>query len=97
MSDAGDGRDSIYTEPQSGGLIDKYWIMYNVITPLIFIFIAVGLFHVITHSRPYIEDVSSCFPYNLPRWVQISIPLLIVFLILCCVILYLKIRKFGVK
>ena len=42
---------------------------------------------------PYIEDVSSCFPYNLPTWVTFAIPIAIFGIIVCLFVLLCRLVK----
>lgn len=70
-------------EPQAGGLIDKYWILNVIIIPLVVLGILIGSTYLILNAFdcPYVEDVSSCFPYNMPEWFALvpvlGIPLLL--------------------
>ena len=62
-------------EPQPGGLIDGHWILDWIIVLLVMIGIVIGGIWLIgkAFSCPYVEDVSSCFPYNMPPWFPIVI------------------------
>lgn len=74
-------------EAQYGGLIDKYFFLNWILIPCIIIFVII-LSIKLLFNCPYVEDVSSCFPYNMPSWfpwiclfLLIIIPIIIIFLI----------------
>ena len=59
---------------------------------VIFFITFVGSLILIQKSCPYIEDVSSCFPYNLPNWAKI----LPFFLIpICLIVLFYMFYSLG--
>lgn len=60
-------------EPQTGGLIDRYWILNWIIVPTVIILLMVLVLKLF--SCPYVNVVDSCFPYNLPNWVKIALPI----------------------
>jgi hypothetical protein len=79
---------SYQDEAQSGGLIDRYWIFLHwIVIPLISIASLFGIIYLIGHSCPYIEDVSSCFPYNLPNWAMIVLPLGLIIILIVVLLL----------
>lgn len=80
-------------EPQSGGLIDRYWIFEWIILPIVIILTLVIILFGISHvlNCPYIEDVYSCFPYNLPNWVKLAIPLTNLLVIISLIIIVKRI------
>ena len=84
-------------EARYGGLIDKYWILDYIIIPIVFIVLVVGIIYIIGLSLkcPYTEDVSSCFPYNLPNWIKLSIPLIIIIVLGILIFLVLKFKEKG--
>lgn len=73
----------IMDEAQDRGLIDRYWILNYIIIPTILIGIVIGI--------TYIEDVSSYFPYNMPKWFAwiliIGLPI--------CIIILLRLKSFS--
>lgn len=79
-------------EAQSGGLIDKYWIFNVIVMPLLIALLLIGIIHFIGTSCPFKEDVSGCFPYNLPAWAKIVVPFA---LIIIPIILLILVHKFG--
>ena len=83
-------------EIRSGGLIDIYWIFKVIVMPLILIVTLIVIIYLIGlfYSCPYIEDVNSCFPYNLPNWVKLIMP---VICILVAIILGIVIKLTSVK
>lgn len=83
-------------EAQYGGLIDNYWIFYNLIYPIFIILLMVLMIILIFNSLlpcPYTEDVSSCFPYNLPNWVKILLPFGLIMIPIIAIILMLRMEK----
>lgn len=78
-------------DARTGGLIDKYWIFEVIVVPFIIISSIILLIYLIglTLNCPYTEDVSSCFPYNLPNWMKLSLPL---FLIIIPIIIFIIIK-----
>lgn len=78
-------------EARHGGLIDKYWFLEIIIVPLLLLCVIIGIIYIIiiNFNCPYTEDVSSCFPYNLPNWAKLSLPL---FVIIIPVIIFLIIK-----
>jgi len=82
---------SYQDEPQAGGLLDGHWLVTRIIVPLFLIGLLVGIIYWIGYSCPYTEDVSSCFPYNLPDWVKIVLPLALIIIPIMILILIFKI------
>ena len=80
-------------EARSGRLIDGYWIFHWIVFPLIFVGLIIGIIYFIGlyFDCPYVEDVSSCFPYNLPTWLKIISP---VILIIIYIIILIIIHKY---
>ena len=86
----------ITDEPQAGGLIDRYWILSWIIMPIFLLGLLVGCFYVISlfFRCPYIEDVSSCFPYNLPTWLKLMSPIVLIISIFGLLYVVKKIREY---
>jgi len=84
----------MFEEPQSG-LIDIHWFISYIIIPLVLIGTIVGIFYGIgtLFKCPYIEDVSSCFPYNLPDWVKLIMPLICISFAIALVVIIRKIER----
>lgn len=66
-------------EARAGGLIDRYFIFNWILLPLLLILTLIGCLYLIGKllECPYIEDVSLCFPHNLPTWAKICLPVLL--------------------
>ena len=77
-------------EARAGGLIDRYWIFNWIVLPVIIVLLSIVVMYLIGSSCPYKEDVSSCFPYNLPDWAKIVVPILLIVIPLIISILLVR-------